>query len=268
MIIHPSSKDRPFHFGSFPMETLPRDARVIDSEALRPARVGAAGRVAPELLARAADRYRDIYAGLVDGPVAPAKAPVGEDLAPRVMDLKGGAYFLDASLAGICALPASAWLPGSEPPAHRFALAVLIEHARVPETENLAHDWARPAVGATADMRVAEIAVALAGHLRFMGFQARAHFPGHTQVDLAKIAVLAGVAVRTDQAGNALEAPFIGTRFSLAVITTDYALAVDLPLHADALKPAKRGEDRSMDFLHHVHVEVDAVVRRDFHGSV
>ena len=240
MIIHPGNKDRPFHFGSFPMETLPRDVRVFEAEEQRPAVDALAGGGSSGLLARAADRYREIYAGFVDGPVAPAKAPVGEDLARRVMDLKGGAYFLDASLAGICAMPASAWLPGSDLPAHGFALVVLVEHARVPETDNLAHAWTRPAVGAAADMRAAEIAVALAGHLRCMGFQARAHFAGHSQADLQKLAVLAGVAVRTgntDDAGNALEAPFIGSHFSLAAITTDYALAVDLPLHADALKP-------------------------------
>ena len=40
------------------------------------------------------------------------------------------------------------------------------------------------------------------------------------------------------------------------------------PKIANALKPAKRGEDGAMDFLHHVHAQVDAVVRRDFHASL
>ena len=221
MFIHPRSKDRPFHLGPFPLETLPRDPAAIDREAARPPRAGAPA-PAEGLLARAADRYRGIYAALRDGAAAPAKAPVGEDLDRRVMDLKGGAYFLDASLAGICALPG-----------HGFALVVLVEHARVPEPGNLAHGWTRGAAGSVADMRAAEIAVALAGHVRHMGFHARAHFAGHAEVDLEQLAVLAGLAVRT---GDALAAPFIGAGFSLAAVTTDYALAVDLPLHPDALK--------------------------------
>lgn len=40
MFLHPRNKDRPFHFGSFPLGTLPRDARVIEAEAKRPARAG------------------------------------------------------------------------------------------------------------------------------------------------------------------------------------------------------------------------------------
>ncbi len=222
MLIHPRGKDRPFHFGPFPLETLPRDPRVIEAEAGRPARANPRAADPSCLLARAADRYRGIYAGFLEGPVAPAKAPVGDDLRRRVMDLKGGAYFLDASLAGICALPGQG-----------FALVVLVEHARVPEEGNLARAWTRDAVVAAAEMRAAEIAVSLAGHVRHMGFQARAHFAGHAGEDLDKLAVLAGVAVRN---GEALEAPFIGAGFSLAAVSTDYELAIDLPLHADALK--------------------------------
>ncbi|MGQ0509640.1 MAG: Fe-S protein [Betaproteobacteria bacterium] len=233
MFIHPRNKDRPFHFGPFPLEILPRDPGVIETEARRPARTSPEVAASCNLLARAADRYRGIFATFADGPVAPARAPVGDDLRRRVMDLKGAAYFLDASMAGICALPDTAWLPGVDASAHRFALVVLVEHARVPEAGNPAHDWARPALGATTDMRVAEIAVSLAGHVRHMGFEARAHFAGHSQVDVDKLAVLAGVAARN---GDTLESPFVGAGFSLAAVTTDYALAVDLPLHADALK--------------------------------
>jgi len=224
MFIHPRSKDRPFHLGPFPLETLPRDPGVIAIEARRAPRAAAAAAPSSSLLSRAADRYRGIYAAFAHGPAARAHAPVGNDLRRRVMDLKGGAYFLDTSMAGICAMPA---------PASGFALVVLIEHARVPEEGNLARDWTRPAVAAVGDLRAAEIAVALAGHVRYMGFQAQAHFQGHAQVDLEQLAVLAGLVVR---AGDSLTAPFIGAGFSLAAITTDYELAVDLPLHVDALK--------------------------------
>jgi len=40
VFVHPRNKDRPFHFGSFPLETLRRDVRVVEAEAKRPARAG------------------------------------------------------------------------------------------------------------------------------------------------------------------------------------------------------------------------------------
>ncbi len=238
MLIHPRSKDRPFHFGLFPLESLRRDARVLEAERARAPRVPAARGPVPSALAKAAERYHEIFARFVEGKVAPAKAPVGDDPMPRVVDIKGAAYFLDASLAGICEVPASAWLPGVEPPAHGYAVVVLVEHERLPEPDNLAHHWVQPAVVPVFDMRAAEIAAVLAGHVRYMGFNARAHFAGHTLVDLEKLAVLAGIALR---AGEGLAAPFIGRHFSLAAITTDYALEADLPLHADALRAGGLG---------------------------
>ena len=85
----------------------------------------------------------------------------------------------------------------------------------------------------TAGMRACEIACCLAEYIRHMGFDARAHVDGNELLDVERLAVLAGLAVRR---GDAIENPYIGNRFSLAAISTDYALAVDMPLRADALK--------------------------------
>ena len=65
---------------------------------------------------------------------------------------------------------------------------------------------------------------------------ARAHIAGDTRIDAARLAVLAGVAVRD---GEAIASAYVGREFALAVVTTDYAVAVDRPLAASTLKSAR-----------------------------
>ena len=119
-----------------------------------------------------------LFTKFADGPVAPKPAPVPDDLARRAADIKGAAYFLDAAQAGICRIPANAWLAGGDHPAHEFAVLIMVERPRIPEADNLASEWIKPARNTIADMRAAEIAVCVAGHIRTMGFAARAHFAG------------------------------------------------------------------------------------------
>ena len=231
MFIHPRSKDRPYHLGPFPLETLATDDAVGAGEAARP-RVAATPpgpRDGP--LARAADHYRDLFAKFADGPVAPKPAPVPDDLTRRAADIKGAAYFLDAAQVGICRIPANAWCSGGEHPAHAFAAVILVEHPRRPEPDNLADAWIAPARAAVADMRAAEIAICVAGHIRAMGFAARAHFAGDSLVDGERLAVLAGLAVRGH---DAIRNPYL-EGFSIAAVTTDYELASDRPLHTSAI---------------------------------
>jgi ferredoxin len=147
-------------------------------------------------------------------------------------DLKGYAYFMNASQVGICRIPERAWLTGVEAPDHDHAVVILVEHGRVPEPGNQARDWVAPAVVEAADMRAAEIAVCLARHIRKMGFPARAHIAGHGQLDVERLTVLAGLGVRN---GAGLRNPFVGDGFSVAVVSTSYALALDQPLAAGAL---------------------------------
>ena len=232
MLIHPQSMERPFHFGPYPLETLPRDAGVIERERIMAPRTPPQATPGAGLLAEAADRYGDLYARFLDGEPAAARAPLPESLEPRVVDIKGGAYFLDADQAGICALPDWAWPADSRPPGHKFGVVVLVEHARLPETENPAHLWTRDAVVASARMRAAEIVAVLAGHIRNMGFSARGHVEGRTTLDLETLAVLAGLAVRT---GAGIRNPYLDREFAIAAISTDYELIADDPLHADAL---------------------------------
>jgi reductive dehalogenase len=234
MLLYPRSKDRPFHLGPFPLEALPRDPAVIAIESARPAgrRADADVERSSEALSRAANHYRAIFSKFFEGTPAKGKAPVPDDLDRRSIDLKGGAYFMDASCVGICRVPVSAWVEGEPHPLHDFAVVVLVQHPRRPEPDNLAHEWTRDAARPVADMRAAEIACCLAEYLRHMGFEARAHVADNTLVDFDRLAVLAGLAVR---AGDDVRNPYFGAGFSVAAISTDYALTVDLPLRADAI---------------------------------
>ena len=233
MFFHPRSKDRPFHLGPFPLERLHRDDRAAVAEAARaPGKVAGLSEGA-DPLSRAADKYRSLFAGFATGQPAQARAPVPDDLFRRAVDLKGAGYFMDASAVGICAVPDHAWLVGAGRADHGFAIVVGIERPRIPEPGNSAHDWVQPAVDAAAAMRAAEIACCLAEYVRLMGFDARAHIAGHAQVDVERLAVLAGLAVRRD---GAVEHPYLGRTLTWAAVTADYALAVDRPLHTDALR--------------------------------
>ena len=231
MLIHPRGKDRPYHLGPFPLETLRRDEDIAAREAQRGPVVGRTEGVPAGPLARAAAHYRTLFAKFAEGPVAPRQAPVPDDLARRAADIKGAAYFLDAAQVGICRLPAHGWLAGCDRLPHPFAVVLLVERSRLPEPGNLAREWIAPARAEIADMRAAETAVCVAGHIRAMGFAARAHFTGLSLVDRERLAVLAGLAVR---ANDGLRNPYLDD-FSIAVVTTDYALATDAALHESAL---------------------------------
>jgi ferredoxin len=234
MLIHPRSKDRPYHLGPFPLETLRTDDSVTASEAARAPRIAQADTHSAGPLGKAADHYRHLFAKLAKGEPAPKQAPVPNDLARRSADIKGAAYFLDATQAGICQIPDTAWLAGAERALHRYAAVVIIERQRVPEPDNLAREWVEPALGAVADMRAAEIAICIAGHIRAMGFAAQAHFAGFSALDTERLAVLAGLAVRDEH--ERLLNPFIEPGFAIAAVSTDYPLDTDRPLHPDALR--------------------------------
>lgn len=237
MIISSRSKDRPVELGLFPLETLPRDASIKGQEADAPETPIQSQASGTGPLAAALDKYRDIYAAFVQGEATADKAPVPDDLVRRAADVKGFAYFMDASQVGICALPANAWNSdaGVDGAAGLDkAVVIIVEHGRVPEKDNLAHDWVAGAVPQASAMRAAEIAVVVAGHIRQMGWNAHCHVAGAECLDAGRLAVLAGLGIR--EGGNIVN-PYLGDNFSIAVIATDYDLACDEPL-APAAKNA------------------------------
>jgi reductive dehalogenase len=223
------SKSRPYHLGPYPLETLARDAAIIQIEADRPP-VGAQARALPVGdLGKAIGRYRSIFSGFSEGDEVAVKAPLPDDLARRAVDIKGGAYFMNAAQVGICRMPANGWLQDVSAPAHDIAVVIVVENCRVPEAGNLAREWIEPCRTEMSDLRAAEIAICIAGHIRQMGFAARAHMAGDSLVDQQRLCVLAGLAVRD---GSAITNPYLGDDFVVSVVTTSYQLETDLPLSA------------------------------------
>ena len=229
------AKRRPSHLGPYPLERLRRDPSIrVREEAIGPAKtpLPAPSRETNSLGA-AAWKYTDLYMAFRDGEIATQRAPVPDDLERRAADIKGFVYFLDATHVGITKMSEMAWIAETTVPAHDHAIAVLVEHGRLPEANNPARAWCEDAGSLPGDLRAAEIGVGLASYIRLLGWSARAHVLSATEVDLERLAVLAGVAIRDETTGR-ITSPFIDRAFSIAVVTTDYELATDLPLDISA----------------------------------
>jgi len=230
---------RPYHLGSYPLESLPCDDRVIALEAARPP-VRAPRYLDPAdgPLAYSLRGYLDIFIDTAMKQPAAARAPVPDDLHRRMVDVKGYGYFMNADQIGICRIPDNAWCTDGGALDHSLAIVLLLAHGRIPEAGNPARDWIAPALGEAADARIGGIAVCLSGHIQQMGFSAAAHVIGAGSLDHGRLAVLAGLAVRD---GKSLRNPFIKGEFSIAVVSTSYELAVDRPLAKTALNAAGLG---------------------------
>jgi reductive dehalogenase len=225
-----NAKHRPVHLGPYPLEVLPRDPSQIDVEARRQLIKQVALTESGTAVGHAAARYLSLFMEYRDGDVAPATAPVPDDLERRAVDVKGLAYFFDADHVGICQLTAGARLVESDAPDHSLGIILAVRHGRIPEPGNPARDWLMGAEHEVAEMRAAEIAVTVAGYVRQLGYPAVAHVESATAVDLQRLAILGGVAVRVD---GGIISPFLDDLFALAAVTTDYPLATDVPLRPE-----------------------------------
>jgi len=225
--------DRPFHLGPFPLEVLPRDDGMATDEINRAPISPDADRPLRAMLGSALREYRDIFAQVADGDVAPEPAPDTDDSDRCTIDIKGAAYFLDASQVGICPIPGSAWREGAAPDGNNLAIVILLEHQRIPHDEPIAENWVLGNLVEMAEMRLTEIAGNIAGHIRLMGCNARVDLPGSRRLDEERLAVLAGLAVR--QKDGTLANPYLDD-FTLVVVSTDYKLTCDRPLAPAALR--------------------------------
>lgn len=232
-----ANKSRPYHFGPYPLERLRRDPQLIDAE-LNRERIDRTHQ--PESFApgfsSTLENYRQIFHSLREDQPAVRKAPVPDDLERRMIDIKGSAYFLNASQVGICELADSCWLSDTDPTGHSHAIVVLVEHGRPPEDGTLAFSWVNGSIAQAAAFRAYEIAISIANHIQQMGYSALAHDDVSGDLDLDRLVVLSGLGTWSDvQVLN----PYLGDQYSVAVISTDYALGIDQPLKADAQQNAR-----------------------------
>ncbi len=218
-----SHRDRPFDMSPLALERLARSSSpvVVTGPLRQPIDATTA---CEDSVAAIFPEYFSLFRRFLAGPVAPARAPIPDDPLVRARNLKASAYFLDATIAGCCELTPDDRAPED----HTHAFVFLIEFGREPEPGEPGAAWIRGTNTARTDLRAAELAVILSGYLRWMGFAAEGHASGTSGIDIPGLAIRAGVARRGKD--GLLEAPFLTRGFRLGVVTTDYAIARDMPL--------------------------------------
>ena len=123
---------------------------------------------------------------------------------------------------------------------HTGALVFLVKYHRDPRPDEPGCDWVQDAQAERAAVLGTETATVMANYLRVLGYSARAHSVTTTDVDLARLAVKAGLAqVKGDQISH----PWLHRRFGLAAVTTNIPLAFDEPLAAKQPKSALNALD-------------------------
>ena len=150
------------------------------------------------LFGRALLKYHGMFGATGIGDPLPDRAPVPDNLKRRSQDVKGAGYFLVAAGMGICKISENSWFTDSERLSHTHAVVVVIQHGRTPEEDNLAHAWVNGLEAAAAEVRAFQIAIAVAEHIQWMGFAATAHDAREGAVNLDRLAVLSGLAVRAE----------------------------------------------------------------------
>ena len=221
-----SNRSRHFDMGDLPTELLARDAQALEIKAVSPKDLYPAG---SNSLNDALLTYQTLFEQYLDGDKAKACAPLPENLSVRSKNLKASAYFLDATLAGVCAIETTDF--SSDAPKHTHALMILVEFSREPKSAEPGANWLHGSNKARTDARATEVAVVLAGYIRALGYSARGHVSGNTLLNLEALAQRAGI-VRAEN--GFLKMPFLKSGFALAAISTDLPLEIDLPIAADA----------------------------------
>ncbi len=221
-----SNRHRHFDMGDLPTELIARDVGAPEPKAASPKDQYLAG---PNSLNDALGTYQTLFEQYLDGERANARAPLPEDLSIRSKNLKASAYFLDATLAGVCAVDTTDFVKSSLK--HTHALIFLIEFSREPRSDESGASWIHGSNKARTDARATEVAVVLAGYVRALGYSARGHVAGNTLLNLEVLSQRAGIA-RSEN--GSLKMPFLNCGFALAAVSTDLPLEIDLPIAPNA----------------------------------
>ncbi len=272
-----SDKSRPVHMGQYPSELLARRTQPVDlSNVPTHDQLTFENTADPFSIINAMREYQAMMDTIRDGLVNRVKAGCPDDPVERSKHLKAFSYFADAAATGVCVLPDEALLeapyrnldvarlahdlrtrqtktlaagidlimadlkeaaeaPPSGIEGHTHGIVFLYENPRDPETDEVGAGWIQSAQAHRAGLLAAETAIVIANYIRLLGYPARGHTVSSSDVDLNKLAVASGLATVED---GALNHPYIGTRFGLAAVTTNFEIAPDQPLVPRAQQPS------------------------------
>ena len=119
---------------------------------------------------------------------------------------------------------------------HDHALVFMYEMPRDPAQKEAGCDWIAGAQEHRACLRATETAVVIANYIRLLGWDAKAHTPTSSDVDLMRLTVACGLAsVENGTVTN----PFLGTRFGVAAVTTSLPILHDNPLRSLIHQPQR-----------------------------
>ncbi len=232
------------------------------------ARLTFARPVDPRSIVNAMGEFQAMLDAIRDGLVNKVRAECPSDPLERANHLKAFGYFNDSSMVGICALTGEMLLgeplrnpdidrlagdlrtrqtktlasgidlimadlkesmeaPPTMIDGHTHAIVFLNEFPRDPDPAETGTDWILDAQAHRACLRASETAVVIANYIRLLGFNARAHTGTSSDIDLNRVTVASGLACF--ESGKLVN-PYVGTRFGVAAVTTDFELATDFPL--------------------------------------
>ncbi len=131
-----SYKDRPFHLGPYPLETLARTDKASDLSAVPPMTPLVFRRKdTPVSLVNAMTEFQATLDAIREGLVKRERGVIPEDPLERANHLKSFAYYNDASQAGVCALTPEMFL---DAPVVNPEVARLAEDMQTRQTKTLA----------------------------------------------------------------------------------------------------------------------------------
>ncbi|HJP34363.1 MAG TPA: reductive dehalogenase domain-containing protein [Gammaproteobacteria bacterium] len=251
-------KNRPFHLGQYPMETVKRVAEpttLIDGPNIprSPKRRDMFIRAAMGDLGPKAQKELDGFRMITKSPFGHALIPALGGMVPlqygqeaesitagtddpkkNAEAVKAALYYLGADLVGICEIPEHAWyshdIDGKEVnPYHQYAVCVLIDQGYETMEGASGDDWISGAQSMRAYLRAQLIGGIVGEQIRRLGYSARGHSVMDQDVLHIPLILNSGLG-EMPRIGELVLNPFVGPRFKSGIITTDMPLAVDHPI--------------------------------------
>jgi reductive dehalogenase len=275
-----SYRDRPVHLGPYPLERLRRTDDRPDLSGVPPMQALPFDHPDPLSLAHAMARYMGMFDLVRDGTVNPLPGELPDDPIERANHLKAAGYYFDASMMGVCALPAPALLakpirnprvaalgaeleqnqPTSFAAGMDMILADVLESARTRHGPIAHHGQAivilveyprdpRPGepgcdwIAGTQAQRAAVLSAQTA--VLLSTYLRMLGYEGRAHSATCSDVDLGRLAVASGLAQPDGHNPYLGRRYGLAAVTTTLPLAADRPLAPPAMQSRWRTRLRS-----------------------